>query len=98
MAKGAKQRIAAQGSIPESHDEFALHIPEFNIRATATRVWAAGGGQTGHRCGASVSETDTRSGSRWRTFVDALPVESIEPDIGVAHDRFRDPPPNSVSC
>jgi CheY-like chemotaxis protein len=66
-----------------AHDEFALHIPEFDIRASATRVWV----ESGHRCGASLAETDTRPGSRWRTFVDALPVESTEPDIG-AHSRI----------
>jgi len=68
-----------------ARDEFALHIPEFDIRANATRIWAAGRGQSGHRCGASLGEPDTRPGSRWRTFVDALPVESTEPDVEVAH-------------
>ena len=68
-----------------ARDEFALHIPEFDIRANATRIWAAGRGQSGHRCGASLGEPDTRPGSRWRTFVDALPVESTEPDVEVTH-------------
>ena len=58
-------------------NEFALHIPEFDIRADATRVWAAG--ESGHRCGASLAETHTRPGSQWRTFVDALPIEPTEP-------------------
>jgi hypothetical protein len=62
--------------------EFALHIPEFDIRANATRVWATSRGQSGHRCGASLAESDTLPGSRWRRFVDALPVESTEPNIG----------------
>jgi len=67
--------------------KFALHIPEFDIRANATRVWAAGRGESGHRCGASLAETDTLPGSRWRTFVDSLPVESTEPHLG-SHSRI----------
>jgi hypothetical protein len=63
-------------------DAFALDIPEFDIHADATRVWAAGRGDSGHRCGASLGETDTRPGSRWRTFVDALPSDPAEPRAG----------------
>jgi len=66
-----------------AQDEFALHIPEFDIRANATRVWV----ESGHRCGASLAETDTLPGSRWRTFVDALTVESTEPNVG-GHARI----------
>jgi hypothetical protein len=68
------------------HSEFALHIPEFDIRAEATRVWAAG--ESGHRCGASLAETHTRPGSRWRTFVDALPIESAEPGASQGASRI----------
>jgi CheY-like chemotaxis protein len=70
-----------------AHDEFALHIPEFDIRANATQVWSAQRGEAGHRCGASLAEIDTLPGSRWRTFVDALPVESTEPHVG-SHSRI----------
>ena len=59
-------------------DAFALDIPEFDIHADATRVWAADRGESWHRCGASLGETDTRPGSRWRTFVDALPTDSTD--------------------
>jgi hypothetical protein len=68
-------------------DEFALHIPEFDIRADATRVWAADRGESG-RCGAALGETHTRPGSRWRTFVDALPFESTELDPGRRASRI----------
>jgi hypothetical protein len=68
------------------HHEFALDIPEFGIRADATRVWAAG--ESGQRCGASLSETHTLPGSRWRTFVDALPVEPTGPSASQGGSRI----------
>ena len=79
-------RVQTGGAVNvQVRNEFALDIPEFDIHADATRVWAAG--ESGHRCGASLAETHTRPGSRWRTFVDALPIESPEPSTsqGDAH-------------
>jgi hypothetical protein len=63
---------------PNPAEPFSLHIPEYRVRADGTWRWVAPTGTEGpYWCGAAVSERETRSGSRWRALVDALPTQSM---------------------